>query len=330
MHPVNQSFVASTFGGEVNTFEFESGEILKAFENANPQGLQLSRDGSDLLIRSNWGRTAFQAFDYRSGKLKRSYQTKAQGSVFSHLSSMMRSGRLNAIQSQSYPISLALSVDGTQVNVAAMHITYRPIGGSLTGEFDQQRLIQFAKLDSESGRLIGRRNFRSARFGLDEDDWTQLGAVSHDGAKMAVGKMDVLTVVDTGSGETLYEIRTEENEHLRFAEFSPDDRFLVTVMTSKVVVRDAESGETVAELVPNNRKGIPVAAFSVNGNRFVVCDSAKEGKVQVYSTESWEPVFERDKTQHDCKSVSVSNDGQFIVFGLADCRLEIWDRAKLK
>lgn len=330
IHPDNQSFVACTSAGDVNSFDINSGEILKSFSYANPKGLQLSSDGNHLLISSNYGQTSLQAFDYRSGKAKKSYTLRSKGSVFSHLSSFMKSGTLNTIHSQSYPISVALSSDGAEVNVVGMEITYKPIGGSLTGEYDQRNLIQFAKLDAENGRMIGQRSFRNAHFGLQENDWAHLGAVSHDGTRMAVGKADKLTVVETATGETLYEVSPGKNDQLRSAEFSPDDRFLIAVMSTKVVVRDAESGETVAELVPEKRKGNLVTGFSGNGKRFVVCNSAKDGEVQIYSTESWEPVFERDKTQHDRMSVSISNDGQLVLFGLSDCRLEIWDRAKLK
>ena len=76
IHPDNQSFVACTSTGEVNTFDFNSGEILKSFSIPNPGNLVLARDGADLLISSKYGQQAFQRFDYQSGKLKKKYYLK--------------------------------------------------------------------------------------------------------------------------------------------------------------------------------------------------------------------------------------------------------------
>ena len=329
IHPENQSFAACTSTGDVNRFDFSSGEILNSISSSNPRNLLLSKTGSDLLITPSYGQQLFGRFDYESGKLKKTYHLQSSSSVVSHLRELMTTGSLNQIQSQSYPISVAWSTDGNEVISVALEVSYRPIGGPLGGEFDQQNIFLFGQHDSESGRVVGRQKFHPRQFGLNDDEWANLGAVSHNGKLFAVGNFDSLWVVDAESGETRLEITSQPHGQILAAEFSPDDRYLVTTMSTIVIVRDAETGEIVTELAPEKRRGRLISAFSTAGNRFVVCDSDKDGSVQIYSTDDWQPVFERSVTQHGRKSVTVSDDGQLIVFGLTDCRLEIWDRARL-
>ena len=237
IHPDHQSFAACTSAGEVNRFDFNSGEILATFSFPNPRNLVLSRDGTELLITSNYGQQGVRLFDYQSGKLKKKYDLKSSTSVISKLKNFMTSGSLNSIQAHSYPISVARSADGKKTNAVVMELIYSPIGGAITGEFDQRNSIQFIQLDSESGRRVGRRRFLPQQFGLTEYEWAHLGAVSHDGSRFAVGTSDKLVVVDTISAETLYEVTGQAHGQIVSTEFSPDDRFLITVMPTIVVVR---------------------------------------------------------------------------------------------
>jgi WD40 repeat protein len=61
----------------------------------------------------------------------------------------------------------------------------------------------------------------------------------------------------------------------------------------------------------------------------VACTRDSNSDVTVYDTNSWKKIVNRKQTQADRSCVVLSDDGQQLLIGLADCRVELWDLVKL-
>ena len=105
--------------------------------------------------------------------------------------------------------------------------------------------------------------------------------------------------------------------------YSPDGRFLCVVTNQSLSLIDPETGEIIKEIGYNN--GRPKYSFSDNGKSLVVAHVPPLSNVTVYDTDSWGVVFSRNKTAAKRSSVSISADGKKLLFGLSDCRLELWN-----
>lgn len=290
------------------------------------------------MVGSSFGQaSSLTNYDFPSGKKNRDYSIKsARKRTVSLLKSFMLRGSTNSVRKQTYPLGFSVSGSGTEVNLLAMELLMVNSGDWMTGfDYDQTFSLQFAKLNFEDGSTLQTRRFPTAQFGARDNRWIQIGAISPNGDWIAVANGPRVTVADTETGDTLFEIEVEDAGQplgqISSILFSPDNKSLITNSFPRHVhVWDADTGALIRKLELEKSVGRVLSCFSRRGERLVVCGESKESEVKVYDTESWKEVLQRDKSQHNRQSIAISDDGQFLLLGLSDCRLEIWELAKLK
>ena len=329
IHPDNESFVTISTGGQMTWFEVESGRVLRSREGSVVRSIDFTEDASELLIVGQWGNgKELSRANYRSGKTKRSYSVsrkKSGGIVFSTIIKYLdgAAGDRGNEHTQAYPLDASFSSDFSEINVFMMEMHYYTDIGST--EFKQEYGMVAAKLDAESGKLIASKRIPSNKLGFSKLQWIQSGAIHPEGQMFAVAPKNQVLLVESESADTIATFDIEGFQTK--VEFSPDGSFLAGTNQSGVWVWDVNSNE---ELLHIESRGQKISAFSRNGNRFAVGGQSKDSPLEVYSTENWKPVVSRESSKIDRRSVSLSQDGNQMLVGLADCRVELWDLVQVK
>ncbi len=330
VHPNMKSLLSCSSAGELNVFDLDSGEIVKSFRHGSPRNLALTADGSQVIVDSCMGIENVSVYGYESGeKIKDVSVKSAKGSLVSGLRNFMTKGSPSSGYHQAYPIGVSLSHEGTHFNALVLDMRYKPSGGTfMASELDQTFKLKFMTIDAESGNVTSSKSFALEDFGYGQNQWVQVGAVSANSSRFLVARQSGIVCADGETGEVVFEIDCEGSVMQSGLKFSPDGKCIAAAVGRGVSIWDAESGELISKL--ETEAGQSRFGFSGNGKRIAVCGRHEQSHVKVFSTESWKPVFERQKTQGNRNAISLSNNGQLVVFGLSDCRLEVWDLAKLK
>ena len=149
-----------------------------------------------------------------------------------------------------------------------------------------------------------------------------MGVPSPLGDQFAVTQNKKLYLIDSASGKTISEVESNPNRFYS-VQYSPDGRFVVARSAgskSAISVFSASDGEEVYRAEEKNR-----FAFSGDGKQMLVSKTSKDALVEILDTTSWTPVFSREKTQNSRASFALSKNGQKVLIGLKDCRVECWD-----
>ena len=195
-------------------------------------------------------------------------------------------------------------------------------------ETEQIFKLKYMRIDAESGNATHSKSFKLEDFGYRQNQWVQFGSVSPTSSRFFVWEQSRIVCADGETGEIAFELDVSVPASRTGLKYSPDGKFIAAANGKSVDVWEAETGELLKELPAEANQSL--FGFSGDSKRIAVCGRDEQSRVRVYDTKSWESVFERAATQGNRSRVSLSTDGQLAVFGLADCRLEVWDLAKLK
>ena len=252
-----------------------------------------------------------------------SVKTEKKGRVFDLIRSyMVNGGPEMSTHVQTIPLSVKLSPDGAEINVIAMEMNYRALVVGLSGsDYRQEIYFCVLKLDAESGQQLANGKFKTEAFGFGENEWVQTAAVHPKGTQFAVTRANKIMVIDPETGEIAREIG-DGNSYVSKFDYSPSGRFMYWVGNTGFHVLDSETGDEVFSL---NQPGSSSIAFSKDETKMVSCKGSKDSEVVVYDTKSWSELVSRNKTEADRRSIAFSPDGQNLLIGLGDCRMELWD-----
>lgn len=330
MHPDQDAFLTCTSGGEVTWMEAATGNVLRAIQKPSVKSAAITGDGNDVLLVSQWGSTeGITRVSYKTGKSKKNYAVKSaasSGNVFSAIRRFMTNSGPDANQhSQAFVLAARLSEDDSELNALLMEMNYRqvPTLGGVTME--QEMALRFVKMDAESGKRIESMEFDPEDYGFNKFEWIQKASIRTDGTEFAVVKGGKVFVVDTKTGESTEYIVGSTNQVNAMA-FSSDGNFFVASGHLGVSIWDNRSGELLKKL---DGKGQAHFAFSKDGSRLAVCPRSKNSIVEIFETDSWKKILGRENTEADRTCVALSDDGQKLMIGLSDCRVEVWDLASL-
>ena len=330
IHPNGESFMSCSLGGEVTWYDAKTGDVIRTIQHANATTIDISPDGADVVVASRWGNNKpVVRLNYESAKEEKSYAFKSVGkksNVFSSIRSFMaRGGPTVSSNSQVFPISVKSSIDGEHINALSMEMSFRVVV-SIGSQPEQTRdnFLKVVQLEAKTGKKVFlSKSFPIEEFGFGKNEFIQNGAVHPDGSQFIVSRGAKIFVVECESGEIIDEF--EANAHANGIDYSPDGKFFYATHHQGVTIWDSESQVEVKSV--ETTIGNPKVAFSKNGGRVAVCQAGKSTDVSVFNTKTWEVVKTRSKTEANRTSVAFSNDGQKLLMGLADCRLEMWDLA---
>ncbi len=330
IHPDKTSFLSCSSAGEMNVFDLKSGEILNSFRHNSPRNLTLSPDGSQVIVDSSMGVANFSVYGYESGKKLQDVSIKSiKGGLVSGLRNFMTTGSPSKGFQRAYPISVSLSPDETHYKALVLDMRYVASGGTfMATETEQIFKLKYMRIDAESGNATHSKSFKLEDFGYRQNQWVQFGSVSPTSSRFFVWEQSRIVCADGETGEIAFELDVSVPASRTGLKYSPDGKFIAAANGKSVDVWEAETGELLKELPAEANQSL--FGFSGDSKRIAVCGRDEQSRVRVYDTKSWESVFERAATQGNRSRVSLSTDGQLAVFGLADCRLEVWDLAKLK
>ena len=330
LHPDGQTFMTASQGGEVTWFDAATGKVLRSIQKPNLRTVELTEDGSDVLLVSQWGNNdGITRVSYKTGKKEKIYGIKAAaeaGGIFSEIRKFMTNGQSNRVNSQAYALAAKLSEDGSELNALMMEMSWRSVPSGLGNTMEQEMSLRFDKMEMESGKRLASMKFNPEDFGLSKNEWVQTAAVRPDGLEFAIPHGTTIYVVDTQTGETSGEYPTKENGQIQSLGYSPKGRFMVASGFRGLWVWDVASGEVVKLI---EEQGPHFFSFCKDGSRMVTSARGKNSTVTVFDTDSWKKIIDRKQTQADRNCIVLSDDGQKLLFGLTDCRLEIWDLAKV-
>jgi WD40 repeat protein len=331
IHPDGNSFMTCSQGGEVTWFDSATGKVLRSIQKPNLRSAELTNDGSDVLLVSQWGNVdGIARVSYKTGKPKKSYgvQPAAEtGSIFKQIRKFMNnSGPSFNEHSQAYAMAAKLSDDGSELNTLMMEMTYRPISTGVGTTMEQEMDFRFVKMDAENGKRLGSRKFNPEDYGFGKNEWVQNAAIRSDGIQFAIPRGNKVFVVDTQTGETISENVTADYDNIRSLNYSPDGRFLAVSGNRGLWIWDTANGEMVKNFEGRGQQDFD---FSKDGSRLAICSRDSRSDVEVYETDSWKKILEGKQTKADRSCVALSEDGQKLLIGLVDCRVEIWDLTKL-
>lgn len=158
-----------------------------------------------------------------------------------------------------------------------------------------------------------------------------LAALHPDGRSVVQAKNDqiVLTDMDKNQDTASFEIpegagklALNHDGSLVAIGFHPEamERF------RKIQVYDLDSGDLKKEFESKNA----MFTFAPHAPRLAIADMDHSLPVQVFDTESWQPVVEHETDHADRFGMQLSGDGKTLVFSLVDSRLEIWNLNEIR
>lgn len=336
MHPDGKAFLSATQGGEVSWFDMETGDVDRSMQTANLAGIGFNESGANVLLASQWNiQEGVAEYSFKSGKRKKNYSVAAatpSGSVFSQIRRFMR-GDEQTSHRQQYVLNARYSDDKTKIYSMAMTMEY-VFESEGSGMFSQRYSSQQQKnslslfeFDLETGKRKTSKPIETKQFGFSEGEWVSSAAPSPRGDQFAVVRQKKLFLVSTESNKVVSEIELDEQTYIHSVRYSPDGRFLAVRGNGKLIIIDADSEEEV--YVDPKNYGTSLFGFSRDSSRIVITSQNKNAPVEVIDTKSWQPVFTRKNTQNNRTSVALSKDGQKVLIGLNDTRIEAWDLAKI-
>lgn len=330
IHPDGKSFLTGSQGGEVTWFDAESGKVLRTVQKPNLRNAQIMNDGDDVLLVSQWGnQDGIARFSYKTGKIEKSYHTQAaakKGNVFSQIKNFMTSKNDMSRHSQAYAIAARLSADGSELYSVMMDMSYKQIQNGLSVTMEQEMTVRFVKMDAETGKKIESVKVNPEDLGFSKNEWIQVAGIRPDGSEFAVARGNKIYAVDAQTGELIADYSPDKATQIQRVEYSPEGRFIAAASHRGVTIWDASSSELAHDVVD---RGAQHFSFSKDGTRLAVSPRGRTSMALVYDTENWKTIMERKDTAADRSCIALSDDGQKLLFGLTDCRVEVWDLAKV-
>ncbi|MFK7765785.1 MAG: WD40 repeat domain-containing protein [Mariniblastus sp.] len=337
IHPDCNEFVMCSSGGEITWFDAESGDVKRKMQMTNIHRIDYATGGEEVHIVGKWGSDALGRYDSKTGEKKRGYNSKvvpkSAGLVGQFRKFMLGNDEGEdgtTVHRQQYPLDAQLSKSGDEVSVLGMNMVYTFQRNRLTGSSTQQQRFELviSKLDAESGKKIASAMFDGKDFGFKGSSWIQNAVVHPEGSQFAVANGSSVYMVNADTGETFAEFKAGATNQIDNLRYSPGGRFLIASNFPGLWIWDTKSGEEVYSL--KEQQGSYLVSFSKDDKRLAICKRNATSEVEVLDTSSWKKVFSREKTQGQRSSIALSDTGNKILFGLSDCRVELWDLAKIK
>ena len=339
MHPTEEKFLTATSGGEISWFDMKTGDVERSLEVQNISSIHFDETGSNVLLSAQWQpNKGISTYSFETGEPNREYalpkRSKNGGSVFSQARRFMRSEN-KSIHTNQYSMNACYSADRTKIYSVAMTQRYiweseggmfGMFGRSHSNQKNEMFLTAF-EFDVETEKRKQSPLVPNSQIGITSEHQWPTGAVpSPLGDQFAISQDKKLYLIDTQSGETICEIESDSNRYSS-VQYSPDGRFVVARINSgksKISVFNATDGQEVYQAEDKTR-----FTFSEDGKRMLVSKTSENAMVEILDTKSWKPVFSRDKTQGQRASFALSKNGQKVLIGLEDCRVECWDLARI-
>ncbi len=312
--PDSSKFASVATDGAVRILDIRNGDIEHSAPVGNSNLIRYSHDGDRVLMaRKNMVPAYVLEMQTDSGETRRRFRIGS--SIIGHSVSIVEEFRKRMIPAdryeplrQSYSLSLPGDVrysrDGNEILVA--------LGVDKKG-------FKFQCYDQQSGKLTSNFDFDT----FTNRGFSQAQAISPGGKRVAVAVGNCVKVFATETGELLFELPIGYAQRLAF---SRDSKFLAASSEEKTEVWQLDTEESVLELP----SFCPTVSFSSKSNRLLLAPLSCDEPVQVFDTETWEPIVERTIQSVDRICGAISPNGRKLVFGLADMRYEIWDSAELE
>lgn len=312
--------------------KLDTGESLRWPQESDFQLVKFFPDRAELFLatQSPDQLSPIQRVDAKSGKVLKNYSVRRatkRGGVLTQLNSLFRNGRPDFLATHGRAIPFATNVDasGDKIHtlVFSSDLVHQPESGN---EYDVLLSSRYICLDAETGKWARSRKLSLEEYGLDIEQ-PVVGAVSSDGQNAALAQQGHLVVVDLETGDRVFHTALANQIHCENLFFSPRSQFLAGVFEGEVRVWEIDSGKTVkaVESGPDS-----LVAWSHDGSRIAVSGVGHDRDLVVFETANWERVFKRNKTVAGRHSLALSRDGQMILIGLDDCRVEVWELKAIK
>ena len=318
-------FVTGSADGQLTWFDKETGEVTNQIQKGGLKSIVTSPDSESFLVLTNWGRsqplTKVDAGDAKELLSFRSKTKQSSPSVFAKIRQFAFNKNESVRANQNYPLDAAWNPEGAEVNALRMSWKYRVEGGFFESKsYSQEMGLEHIRYDAESGAILDSHFLTSESVGFPKNQWIQMGAVHPNGDQILISHSNTLFVVDPQSSETLFEIDPENQAYVSRVAYSPNGQLIAACTYQGVKIYKAEDGE---EVFASEKKPQPHFAFSRDGRYLAVAPSLKNSPIKIYSTKTWKPVFERKKSVANRGMVSLSANGETMLVGLTDCRMEL-------
>jgi hypothetical protein len=334
IHSESNTIITTTEGGEITKFDVESGDVLRKQNHSGTNAILLAPDRKSYLLLASWGQGDMTRFSYKTGKAIKSYSTKApkrKKNVFTYLREYIVNGDSQSEYSQATPIAAKFSSDGNELFSLAMESRTVVISGGMfeNSDYEQKQDIVFARLNTDSGIRDFATRLDREKLGLTKYEWFSSGAVHPDGFQVSIARQNQnqIQVFDTETDELLETIQRRKAPNWSKLDYSPDGKFLVGTSTQGLWVFDTDTWKEV--LNHEDGHGQHLFSFSKEGRHLAVAANGKQKEVVVYDTETWEKIHVHDRSEFQRSTLALSDDGNQLLIGLSDCRMELLDFSKM-
>ena len=337
IHPTGEFFAAATYGG-ISIVNMNTGEIEKKVGDQGPsRSISLSPNGEFLLVNTqNTWPSRIEKIKIADGEVVKSVDIASQYPMVESGTSPL--DKLDVVEL--FKKALGASDDTkedvkepTQPQVFNPPLAHQvnfasdgKIQALVTGPAPNS--VAYCRWNPETAIAELRKplDLTSAR----EKEPNSLvftiphamqSAISPDGRFVVVAEQAHSFLYDTETGQQIIDIPGAGWG----STFSPDSRFLVIPTGRKIQVWDTEILEKVAEL-PGHFGSI---VFCNKRNTMFIVPQTKKAPVTAYDIETWAPVWEHNSELSNRTSASISKDGNWLVFGMQDCRIQVWDLNRL-
>ncbi len=151
--------------------------------------------------------------------------------------------------------------------------------------------------------------------------------VSSRGDQYAIANHERVFVISIQTGAEIQRIELGARKHLTKISYSTTGKFLVITTYHGATFYDAKLGEEVFVSV---ERGNPLVSFSNDDSRVLIASRSGGVKARVMDTAAWKTVVSRDGSKQNRSGAVLSGDGQTVLLGLSDCRVEMWGLKKMK
>lgn len=133
---------------------------------------------------------------------------------------------------------------------------------------------------------------------------------------------ETIRVWDVQSGDNIYTFKIREYSTVRWAEFSPDGKNIISAEGNRICVREISSGTIVKELRASDYS-IRCVSYIADGSYVVSCSD--DFVIRVWGVACWKAVFTFEGHTKDVTSARFSHKGNLIVSSSWDQSVRLWD-----
>ncbi|MEM7784204.1 MAG: hypothetical protein AAF623_12685, partial [Planctomycetota bacterium] len=250
IHPVEETFIAASSGGELCWFDMETGEVSRTLTKSNLATFEFNQSGSDiLLVTSLDSESGIESFDFNTGESIRVYsirQPVRKSQFFSMLRELLSSSDYaEPVEKLNYQLSLASCYSSDKESILQflidMGVIWETNNQGVISMTPIEPAVSVVRYETDSETFVQGKSIGLSQLGFTKNDIPRICAINPNGSQVAIGRSNELFLINPESGEVEIEAAVGDEKIIKLG-YSSDGRFLAISTRTKQIVIQSDNG----------------------------------------------------------------------------------------